>query len=214
MAGSMSGPARPRAPRSASTSRPGRSRSRTARSSSTSTDEGAAVTDGFANEPRMIPGMIPGMVIVGAGEAGARAAMALREQGWTGAVTLIGDEAGMPYERPPLSKAVMVADAAPAAPFILDEERLKANAITHLSGCPAVRIDRDRKAVVLADGARIPYLKLLLATGAHARRLSVPGASPDNVLYLRKFSEALLLREKLRPGARLVVIGGGFIGLE
>ncbi len=93
------------------------------------------------------PATLPGMVIVGAGEAGARAAMTLREQGWKGPVTLIGDEAGMPYERPPLSKAVMVAEADPtAAPFILDEVLLRDAGITHLAGvtrrqhrpCPAL----------------------------------------------------------------------------
>src|SRR4029453_7136364 len=84
----------------------------------------------------------PAMVIVGAGEAGARAAMTLREQGWTGPVTLIGDEAGLPYERPPLSKAIMVAEADPTAPFILDEAKLQENGITHGGGAPAPRSAR------------------------------------------------------------------------
>jgi 3-phenylpropionate/trans-cinnamate dioxygenase ferredoxin reductase subunit len=154
------------------------------------------------------------MVMVGAGEAGARAALALREQGFNGPVTLIGDEVGMPYERPPLSKAVMVMDGEPVAPFILDEARLSDNNITHLAGRPVVRIDRERRRVVLDDGAQVAYGKLLLATGARARQLSVAGSSPADVLYLRKFTDALVLRTKLRPGGRLVVIGGGFIGLE
>ena len=160
------------------------------------------------------PATLQAMVIVGAGEAGARAAMALREQGWTGPVTLIGDEAGMPYERPPLSKAVMVAEADPTAPFILDETRLRDADITHLAGCTVVSIDRDRHCVTLGDGREVSYGKLLLATGATARQLALPGASPEDVLYLRKFSDALLMRSRLRPSARLVVIGGGFIGLE
>jgi 3-phenylpropionate/trans-cinnamate dioxygenase ferredoxin reductase subunit len=161
------------------------------------------------------PATLPAMVIVGAGEAGARAAMTLREQGWTGPVTLIGDEAGMPYERPPLSKAVMVAEADPtAAPFILDESRLRDADITHLGGCTVVSIDRDRHRVILGNGREVSYGKLLLATGATARQLALPGASPEDVLYLRKFADALLMRSRLRPNARLVVIGGGFIGLE
>ena len=155
-----------------------------------------------------------GMVIVGAGEAGARAAGALRENGWSGPVTLIGDEAHPPYERPPLSKAVMVADAEPPATFILSDEHIRDQNLDLLCGCPATAIDRARRAVILADGRRIPYQKLLLATGSEARRLSVEGAGPENVLYLRKFSDALALRSRLRPGGHLVVIGGGFIGLE
>src|SRR6187431_2934135 len=133
------------------------------------------------------PATLQAMVIVGAGEAGARAAMALREQGWTGPVTLIGDEAGMPYERPPLSKAVMVAETDPTAPFILDETRLRDADITHLGGCTVVSIDRDRHCVTLGDGREVSYGKLLLATGATARQLTFPGASPEDVLYLRKF---------------------------
>jgi 3-phenylpropionate/trans-cinnamate dioxygenase ferredoxin reductase subunit len=160
------------------------------------------------------PGMAPGMVIVGAGEAGARAASALRENGWAGPITLIGDELHPPYERPPLSKAVMVSDEDPLATTILSDERLKEHDIELLCGCAAVAIDRAAREVVLADGRRVPYARLLLATGSGARRLAAKGAGPENVLYLRKFTEALALRSRLRPGGHLVVIGGGFIGLE
>lgn len=155
-----------------------------------------------------------GMVIVGAGEAGARAASALREAGWGGAVTLIGDEPHVPYERPPLSKAAMTLAAEPSPAVILDEERLKEAGISHLSGCRATHIDCQNHEVHLSDGRIVPYERLLIATGARARRLSVPGAGPDHVLYLRTFSDALALRGRLRPGARLAIIGGGFIGLE
>jgi 3-phenylpropionate/trans-cinnamate dioxygenase ferredoxin reductase subunit len=110
----------------------------------------------------------PGMVIVGAGEAGARAASALRENGWHGPVTLIGDEIHPPYERPPLSKAVMVAETDPLATTILSDERLKDQDIRLLCGCAAVAIDRPGRTVVLADGRRVPYGKLLLATGSDA----------------------------------------------
>ncbi len=154
-----------------------------------------------------------GMVIVGAGEAGARTASALREHGFAGPVTLVGDEPHGPYERPPLSKAVMTADGS-SPPTILDEARLAAQSILHLAGVRATRIDRAGRRVVLDDGRKLPYAKLLIATGAGPRRLPVPGANTGNVLYLRTFADALVMRETLRPGARLVVIGGGFIGLE
>ena len=162
----------------------------------------------------MVPGMVPGMVIVGAGECGARAAQALREAGWDGAITLIGEESLPPYERPPLSKAVMVTEGAPKAAHPLSAEIAEQKGICLLLGARVAEIDRADHAVVIDDGRRIPYGKLLLATGARPRRLTVPGGDSEHVLYLRSFADALALRERLRPGARLCIIGGGFIGLE
>lgn len=153
-------------------------------------------------------------VIVGAGEAGARAASALREQGHAGPVILIGDEPHGPYERPPLSKAVMTGEAVGLPPLILDEAKLATQSITHLARVRVTRIDTSAHVVALDDGRSIPYAKLLIATGAAPRKLPTPGASEDNVLYLRTFADALTMRERLRPGSRLAVIGGGFIGLE
>lgn len=158
--------------------------------------------------------MSAGMVVVGAGEAGARAAVALRENGWTGPVTLVGAEAHPPYERPPLSKAVMVAPETPSPRFILTEQHLADHGITLLCGSPVTGIDRSEHRVTLADGRRLAYERLLIATGSTARRLQVAGAGAKHVRSLRHFGDALALRERLRPGSRLVVIGGGFIGLE
>jgi 3-phenylpropionate/trans-cinnamate dioxygenase ferredoxin reductase subunit len=155
-----------------------------------------------------------GIVIIGAGEAGARAAAALRENNYTGPVTLIGAERHLPYERPPLSKAVMTATEEPSVATILTEAQLAEHGIRHLAGVVVTEIDRVGHAVLLDDGSRLPYAKLLLATGAVPRKLTIPGAGPDNVLYLRNFSDALALRARLQRGIRLVVIGGGFIGLE
>ncbi|MCX5512700.1 ferredoxin reductase [Kaistia algarum] len=154
------------------------------------------------------------MLIIGAGEAGARAAMALRENGFAGTVTIIGDEPHLPYERPPLSKSVLAAESEPAAPFIHTEARLAEQDIAIVHGTEATSIDRAGHTVTTANGAIFPYDRLLLATGAKARRLRLDGAGPDNVLYLRTFREALALRSRLMPGSRLVLIGGGFIGLE
>jgi 3-phenylpropionate/trans-cinnamate dioxygenase ferredoxin reductase component len=155
-----------------------------------------------------------GMVIIGAGEAGARAAAALREQGYAGPVTLIGEERHLPYERPPLSKAAMTSGEAPSAATILTEERLAAQNILHISSAMVTEIDRAGHAVLLDRGERLPYAKLLLATGARPRKLTTPGAEAGGVLYLRTFDDALALRGRLTPGIRLAVIGGGFIGLE
>lgn len=154
------------------------------------------------------------MVIVGAGECGARAALTLREQGWDGDVTLIGAEPLPPYERPPLSKAVMVADPEPAPAHPLTIETAREKRIDLIRGVRVTRIDRAAHAVVLSDDRHVAYAKLLLATGAQPRKLSVDGAGPDTVLYLRSFPDAQALRAKLLPGTRLCIIGGGFIGLE
>ncbi len=155
-----------------------------------------------------------GMVIVGAGECGARAAQALREAGWGGSITLIGEEALPPYERPPLSKAVMVAEGIPQAAHPLTRESAAAKGIDLLLGARVAGIERAQHAVALDDGRRIAYQKLLLATGARPRQLSVPGSEGDRVLYLRSFADALALRAWLQPAVQLCVIGGGFIGLE
>ncbi|SHE88261.1 3-phenylpropionate/trans-cinnamate dioxygenase ferredoxin reductase subunit [Kaistia soli DSM 19436] len=154
------------------------------------------------------------MVVIGAGEAGARAAMALRENGFAGTITLIGDEHHLPYERPPLSKAVLTGAEEPAPPHILDEARLAARGVSLLHGTAAIAIDRAGHRVALAGSDAVPYDRLLIATGARARRLAVPGTGPETVHYLRSFPEALALRRRLVPGHRLIVIGGGFIGLE
>jgi 3-phenylpropionate/trans-cinnamate dioxygenase ferredoxin reductase component len=154
----------------------------------------------------------PGMVIIGAGKAGARAVVSLREHGWTGAITLIGEEAHAPYDRPPLSKSAMTSAEEPAPVFLLDEELLKSLEATFIAGTAATGIDRQAKAVILADGRRIPYLKLLIAAGARPRRLSTPGA--DRAMMLRDFHESVALRDACTAGRRVAIIGGGFIGLE
>ncbi|PRH84332.1 ferredoxin reductase [Labrys okinawensis] len=158
--------------------------------------------------------MQPGMVIVGAGEAGARAAFALRENGWAGSITLIGDEVHAPYERPPLSKAALLDEAGPSPRYIVAEARFEAEAILHLAKRSVVAIEPDRRLVRLDDGNTLAYEKLLLATGAAPRRLPLAGANRPGCVTLRRFEDALHLRERFRPGAEIAIIGGGFIGLE
>jgi 3-phenylpropionate/trans-cinnamate dioxygenase ferredoxin reductase subunit len=150
------------------------------------------------------------MVVIGAGECGARAVLALRECGWSGSVTLIGAESAEPYERPPLSKAIMTATDPLPSNTICDAEALRAADVAFIRGVAATEIDRVRHELLLADGSRVQYDRLLLATGATARHL--PG--PSEIHHLRTYADALALRERLLPGARICVIGGGFIGLE
>lgn len=150
-------------------------------------------------------------VIVGAGEAGTRAAVALREQGFDGDVTLVGGEDHLPYERPPLSKEGMLAELF-AAKTIATAERLAEAGVTFRGGFVVADIDRAGKRLEGVDGRTIRYDKLLLATGAAPRRL--PGVEGDRVVYLRTIEDALRLRGVLGAGRHLAVIGGGFIGLE
>ncbi len=158
--------------------------------------------------------MPAGMLIIGAGECGARAALALRERGYDEPVTLIGREPHLPYERPPLSKEAMVAEAEPTPKLIGDRQLFADRSIVCLMGAGAVSIDRTGHSVTLADGRSLPYDKLLLATGAVPRRLPLPGADGNRCAYLRTYDDALLIRGALRPGSRIVILGGGFIGLE
>lgn len=151
------------------------------------------------------------LIIVGAGHAGGRAALTLREEGYTGRLILIGDEVHLPYERPPLSKGLLQGTADLAGYSLCDSARLAALGIEHIAGNPVTRLEPQPHRLQLADGQWLPYTGLLLATGGRARRLPQEQA---NVLYLRTHDEALALRSALRPGARLVVVGGGFIGLE
>ena len=150
-------------------------------------------------------------VIVGAGECGARAAVALREQGFDGDVTLIGGETHLPYERPPLSKEGMLAEVF-AAKTIATAERLAEANVTFQGGVQIEGIDRAAKRLLRADGGAVSYDKLLLATGAMPRRLA--DTEGERIVYLRTLDDALRLRQELEPGRRLAIVGGGFIGLE
>ena len=154
------------------------------------------------------------IAIVGAGQAAAQAVETLRKRGHTGAITVIGDEALLPYQRPPLSKKFLAGT--------LDRDRLLIRHAAHYAdhgvdmrlGFAAVRIDRDQRRVELADGGAVEYDRLLLATGSHPRRLALPGAELAGVHYLRTVADVDRLRTELAPGRRAVIIGGGYIGLE
>ncbi|MGB8817773.1 MAG: FAD-dependent oxidoreductase [Rhizobiaceae bacterium] len=154
------------------------------------------------------------MVIIGGGKAGARAAVALRENDYNGAITLITGEAHAPYDRPPLSKAVITNADQPSPPYLTDEATLKSINVSLIISNPATAIDRGAKTVTLADGAHIAYSKLLIATGAVPRKLNLPGSNSPRVVTLRTFEDALRLRDQLHEGCHLIIIGGGFIGLE
>ncbi|WP_069812056.1 NAD(P)/FAD-dependent oxidoreductase [Streptomyces sp. TP-A0874] len=157
-------------------------------------------------------------VIVGGGLAGAKAAETFRSEGFTGRVILICDERDHPYERPPLSKGYLLGNEERDSVFVHDRAwYARAEIELHL-GQPAVQLDRAAKAVVLGDGARINYDKLLLATGAEPRRLDIPGTDLAGVHHLRRLAHAERLRGVLaslgRENGHLVIAGAGWIGLE
>ncbi|WP_206519418.1 FAD-dependent oxidoreductase [Mesorhizobium sp. M2C.T.Ca.TU.002.02.1.1] len=152
------------------------------------------------------------MVIIGAGECGGRAALALRDLGYEGPVTLVGDEPHLPYERPPLSKDAMTGEA-PVIKAIASDELFAERSIRHIHSVRAVAIDRTAHTAQLSDGSSLSYDKLLVATGSVPRKLPMPGLGPRCV-YLRTFNDALAIRAHLSAGNRVAVIGGGFIGLE
>uniref|UniRef100_A0A8J7VY05 FAD-dependent oxidoreductase n=1 Tax=Coralloluteibacterium stylophorae TaxID=1776034 RepID=A0A8J7VY05_9GAMM len=161
---------------------------------------------GAANEP--------GVVIVGAGQAGSELATSLRTQGHAGGIVVVGDERWLPYRRPPLSKTFLAGDAAPESLEIKPAALYAKLDIEVQTGVGVETIDREARSVRLYDGRALPYSTLVLATGGHARRLAIAGADRPNVHGIRGIDDVLRLRADFVPGRRLVVVGGGYIGLE
>jgi 3-phenylpropionate/trans-cinnamate dioxygenase ferredoxin reductase subunit len=158
------------------------------------------------------------IVIVGAGQAGVMTAESLRSGGYTGAITLLGDEPHGPYHRPPLSKAWLAGDLTEAQLVMRAPEMLAKKGITLRTNAAVAGIDRAAQQVRLADGEVLAYNGLVLATGSSPRTLSLPGADATNVLPLRSRDDASRIAAHLTYCAEqslpVVVIGGGFIGLE
>ena len=154
------------------------------------------------------------MVIVGAGLAGASAAQTLRSEGFDGRVVLVGDEPELPYDRPPLSKGYLSGETPRAQVSLHDDTFYADHDIELLTGTRVTDLDATAAQVVLDDGARLRFDRLLVATGAAPRRLRVPGGDLAGVHYLRTLADADALRGDVRPGAHLVVVGAGWIGAE
>jgi p-cumate 2,3-dioxygenase ferredoxin reductase subunit len=153
------------------------------------------------------------VVIVGAGQAGARAAEALRAAGHCGSITLVGEERHLPYERPQLSKAILL-DAEPNPAFIRTAKDWTELDVALCTSSRVVTADADRRRIGLADGREITFDQLLIATGTRVRHLLELDEASLPVRYLRCMNDALALRRDLEPGKRIVLVGGGVIGLE
>ena len=153
-------------------------------------------------------------VIAGAGLAGAKAAQTLREEGFEGDVVLLGEEPERPYERPPLSKGLLLGAAERETVFVHEPNWYTEHDVDLRTGIGVAAIDRAARRVEMADGQRVSYDALLLATGSTPRPLDVPGAYLDGVLKLRTLTDSDRIAAALVAGAKLVVVGGGWIGLE
>ena len=153
------------------------------------------------------------VVIIGAGQAGGRAAEALRAAGHVGSITLIGEEAHLPYERPQLSKSILL-DNEPNPAFIRSSDDWAEIDVTLSTSSRVITADVERREIGLEDGRAFAFDQLLLATGTRPRRLPELEAGPLPVSYLRCMDDALALRRALQPGKNVVLIGGGVIGLE
>jgi 3-phenylpropionate/trans-cinnamate dioxygenase ferredoxin reductase component len=153
-------------------------------------------------------------VLVGASLAGAKAAETLRSEGFDGRLVMVGAEQQRPYERPPLSKDYLRGEVGREKVYVHDEGYYAEREIELLLGRTAEGLDTAARQLRLDDGTRLDYDRLLLATGAEPRRLSIPGGELDGVLYLRSVEDSDALRERLDRGGSVVVVGAGWIGAE
>jgi len=154
------------------------------------------------------------IVIIGAGQAGAQAVATLRAEGFAGTLTMVGDEPFAPYQRPPLSKAYLQGKLERDRLFLKPDAFYSEARCELITGISASAIDRGAKTVSLSDGRSIAYDKLLLATGSRVRKIPVPGADLPGIHYLRGIADVDAMRPAFVPGAKLAVVGGGYIGLE
>jgi len=153
------------------------------------------------------------VVIAGAGQAAAQAIISLRHGGYGGDILLVGDEPYPPYQRPPLSKKFLAGELEQERLHLRPEQYYREHGVELRLGTRVEAIDRRRHTVTI-DGRAVSYGKLILATGSHVRRVPIPGQDLPQVHYLRTIDDVRGIQAGFRPGRRLVVIGGGYIGLE
>jgi 3-phenylpropionate/trans-cinnamate dioxygenase ferredoxin reductase subunit len=158
--------------------------------------------------------MISTILIIGGGQAGAQAVDTLRRGGFSGRLVLIGDEPQLPYQRPPLSKKYLAGELAEDRLLFRHRSFYDEHRVELKLGVRAARIDPAARRVTLAGGEELAYDRLMLCVGAKSRELSCPGAELPGVHYLRAIADVAAIRAGLKPGARALIIGGGYIGLE
>ena len=154
------------------------------------------------------------VVIIGGGQAAAQACASLRQFGFEGAITLIGDEAALPYQRPPLSKAYMKGELAEERLYFKPAAWYEDQNIDTVLSVRATGIDRSARTVSLEHGGSVEYDALIITTGSRPRALPVEGADLDGVFDLRDLADVELIRPRMIEGQKLVIVGAGYIGLE
>jgi 3-phenylpropionate/trans-cinnamate dioxygenase ferredoxin reductase subunit len=157
---------------------------------------------------------VSGLVIIGASYAGVQAGISAREKGYQTPIRIVADEIHLPYQRPPLSKAFLSGDVAHNSLFLRGEDYFKTQGIELVLGHRAIGLDRAAGRIALDGGDSLPFDQLVIATGSRARHLSVPGHERDGIVYLRTLDDALHLKPRLEAANDVVIVGGGFIGLE
>jgi 3-phenylpropionate/trans-cinnamate dioxygenase ferredoxin reductase subunit len=157
---------------------------------------------------------VSGLVVIGASYAGIQTALSARNAGYSSNITVVCDEAWLPYQRPPLSKDFLLGETSAENLVLRDEAFFKNEQLDLVLGQRAVDIDPHAKRIGLDDGTLLKFDKLVIATGSRARRIAVPGADLDGVCYLRSVTDAIDLKARLEQAAEIVIVGGGFIGLE
>ncbi len=154
------------------------------------------------------------VVIIGGGQAGAQAVDTLRREGFAGSIVLISDEPMLPYQRPPLSKKFLSGEMAAERLLFRHRAFYEEHAVELKLGARATHIEAGPRSVTLSSGEQIRYDRLLLCIGALPRRMNCPGSDLAGIHYLRNVEDAAAIREGLKPGARVIIVGGGYIGLE
>jgi 3-phenylpropionate/trans-cinnamate dioxygenase ferredoxin reductase subunit len=157
---------------------------------------------------------VPSIVVIGAGQAGGWAARTLRDEGFAGRIVLIGEETHPPHERPPLSKALLAGTVTPESAHLFPAGTLEERGIEWRGGTRVRTLDRHEKRIVLEDGETIAYDQAILCTGGRARTLPCEGSDLPGVFALRTIEQSLALGDALDTAKRLVIVGGGWIGLE
>ncbi|MDF1691837.1 MAG: FAD-dependent oxidoreductase [Zhongshania sp.] len=153
-------------------------------------------------------------IVIGASHAAAQLVSSLRQEGWEGKISIVGDEPYLPYHRPPLSKAFFVGEKTEEDLLIRSADFYTKNKVDLLLGSRVTRIDRDAKKIILEDDVEVPYTKLVLTTGARVRKIPFVGSELAGVFYMRDLNDVKQTHKFTGPGKSAVIIGGGYIGLE
>jgi len=158
--------------------------------------------------------MVKNCVIIGASHAAAQLVASLRQSGWEDAITLIGDETHLPYHHPPLSKDYLADEKSADDLLIRSQEAYEIANVSLKLGVRVTEINRKMQMVSMSNGESVSYDKLVITTGARVRKLPIAGADLAKVFYLRDMNDVTAIKTSIQPGARAVIIGGGYIGLE